>query len=115
MSENYFVTGATGWLGRRVVRALISGHAEMGAVGAGGRKVHMLVAPGEACDDLKALGAQAFAGDLRDAAAMRSFLAKSEGATVLHLAGLIHPAGRTRDFMEVNFNGTRNIVESAPD
>lgn len=113
MSDRYFVTGATGWLGRRVVRALISGHPEMGAVGAGGRKVHMLVAPGEACDDLKALGAEAFAGDLRDAAAMRSFLARSEGATVLHLAGLIHPAGRTRDFMEVNFNGTRNIVEAA--
>mgnify|MGYP001154135784 CR=1 FL=1 len=53
----FFVTGASGWLGRRVVRALIQGHAEMGAVGAGGRKVRMLVAPGEACNDLKALGA----------------------------------------------------------
>jgi nucleoside-diphosphate-sugar epimerase len=113
MSDTIFVTGASGWLGRRVVRALIGGHPEMGAAGAGGRNVRMLVAPGEACDDLKALGAEAFTGDLRDAAAMRSFLAKSEGATVLHLAGLIHPAGRTRDFMEVNFNGTRNIVEAA--
>jgi nucleoside-diphosphate-sugar epimerase len=113
MSDTYFVTGATGWLGRRIVRALISGHAEMGAVGAGGRKVHMLVAPGEVSSDLTALGAEAFAGDLRDGAACRAFLARSEGATVLHLAGLIHPAGRTRDFMEVNFNGTRNIVEAA--
>jgi nucleoside-diphosphate-sugar epimerase len=109
----FFVTGATGWLGRRVVRALIQGHAEMGPVGAGGREVRVLVAPGEPCDDLKALGADAFAGDLRDAAAMRSFLTGSEGATVLHLAGLIHPAGRTRDFMAVNFDGTRNIVEAA--
>ena len=111
---HFFVTGATGWLGRRVVRALIQGHADMGAVGAGGRKVHMLVAPGERHDDLTALGAEAFTGDLRDPAAMRAFLAKSEGATVLHLAGLIHPAGRTRDFMDVNFHGTRNIVEAAP-
>lgn len=55
----FFVTGATGWLGRRVVRALIQGHAEMGPVGAGGRKVHMLVAPGERHDDLAALGATA--------------------------------------------------------
>jgi nucleoside-diphosphate-sugar epimerase len=110
----YFVTGATGWLGRRVVRALIQGHAEMGPVGAGGRKVHMLAAPGERCDDLAALGAEIFSGDIRDAAAMRSFLAKSEGATVLHLAGLIPPAGRTRDFMDVNLGGTRNIVEAAP-
>ncbi len=109
----FYVTGATGWLGRRVVRALIQGHAEMGAVGAGGRKVRMLVAPGEACADLTALGAEAFVGDLRDADACRAFLAGSEGATVLHLAGLIHPAGRTRDFMAVNSGGTRNIVEAA--
>lgn len=114
MSDRFFVTGATGWLGRRVVRALIGGHPEMGAVGAGGRKVHLLVARGERPDDLTALGAEAFTGDLRDAAACRAFLAESEGATVLHLAGLIHPAGRTRAFMEVNFNGTRNIVEAAP-
>lgn len=116
MSEQkFFVTGATGWLGRRVVRALIEGHPEMGAVGSGGRKVRMLVAPGESCDDLKALGAEAFAGDLRDVGAARAFLTGSDGATVLHLAGLIHPAGRTRDFMAVNFDGTRNIVEAAPD
>lgn len=114
MSDRYFVTGATGWLGRRVVRALMTGHPEMGSAGAGGRKVHMLVAPGERHDDLTALGATAFAGDLRDAAACRAFLAGSDGATVLHLAGLIHPSGRTRDFMAVNFNGTRNIVEAAP-
>src|SRR5579883_1414750 len=115
MSEQeYFVTGATGWLGRRLVRALIQGHAEMGSVGSGGRKVRMLVAPGERGDDLTALGAEAFTGDLRDAGSARAFLSGSEGATVLHLAGLIHPAGRTRDFMAVNFDGTRNIIEAAP-
>ena len=107
----YFVTGATGWLGRRVLRALTQGHAEMGMPG--GHKVCILAAPGEKHEDLTALGVDAFQGDVRDAASMRQFLAAAEGAVVLHLAGLIHPALRVRDFMAVNYMGTRNIVEAA--
>ena len=46
-NDLYIVTGATGWLGRRVVRALRQGHTEMGPVGQGGRTVRILAAPGE--------------------------------------------------------------------
>ena len=39
----YVVTGANGWLGRRVVRALVEGDAEMSAAGKGGSEIRALV------------------------------------------------------------------------
>lgn len=109
----YIVTGATGWLGRRVVRALIQGHAEMGETGRGGHRVRMLVAPREDARDLEALGAEAVSGDITDPATAKALMAGTEGATVLQLAGLIHPLRGVGDFMKVNFEGTKNIVEAA--
>ena len=47
------VTGAAGWLGRRVARALSEGMSELGeadelgVVGAGGRRVRCLIRPDE--------------------------------------------------------------------
>jgi nucleoside-diphosphate-sugar epimerase len=107
------VTGANGWLGRRVVRALTKGHAEMGPVGAGGRRVRMLVRPGEKIDDLLALGAEKVEGDLRDPAAGRLLAVGAAGGTLIHLAGIIHPTRSTREFTEVNVEGTKAVVTEA--
>jgi nucleoside-diphosphate-sugar epimerase len=115
MTQNdlVLVTGANGWLGRRVVRALIEGHPEMGRVGAGGRHVRVLIRPGEKIDDLIALKAEKVEGDLCDPAAARSFAADAAGATLIHLAGIIHPTHGTREFTEVNVKGTKTIVAEA--
>ncbi len=112
-NDLFLVTGASGWLGRRVVRALLQGHAQMGAVGGGGQRVRMLVAPDEDVSDLTALGAEAITGDIRDPASARALTANAQGATLLQLAGVIHPAGGVKEFMAVNFGGTRNMVEAA--
>jgi nucleoside-diphosphate-sugar epimerase len=109
----YVVTGATGWLGRRLVRALTQGHEEMGEAGRGGKRVRILVAPGEQASDLVALGAEAVAGDIRDPESARSLLAGTDRAIVFHLAGVIHPRSGTREFWEVNVDGTSHIVEAA--
>ena len=115
MTQNHLVlvTGANGWLGRRVVRALTQGHPEMGLVGKGGRRVRMLVRSDESVDDLLALKAEKVEGDLRDPVAARSFVAGSAGATLIHLAGIIHPARRTREFTEVNVEGTKTVITEA--
>ena len=107
------VTGANGWLGRRVVRALTEGQREMGSIGAGGRRVRILVQSGEKVDDLLALGAEKVEGDLRDPTAARSFVAGAAGATLIHLAGVIHPTRGTREFTEVNVEGTKTVVTEA--
>jgi nucleoside-diphosphate-sugar epimerase len=107
------VTGAGGWLGRRVVRALTQGHAEMGLLGKGGHRVRILVRPGENVEDLLALGATKIEGDLRDPAAARALVQGAAGGILIHLAGIIHPKRSAREFIEVNFEGTRAIVNEA--
>ena len=109
-----FVTGANGWLGRRLVAAL-KGMNPDGAVGTvAPRDVCALVLPGEPTRDLLAMGAKVTSGDIRDTAAIAEFLRGAEGATVIHLAGVIHPAsGRTQTFFDVNVSGTRHLAERA--
>ena len=107
------VTGATGWLGQRVVRALTEGMTELGPVAKGGMKVRALVPAGESTEGLRALGAEIVFGSVTDQTALDPFLEDVEGALLLHLAGVIHPPGRTRFFDEINFHGTLNLLNAA--
>jgi nucleoside-diphosphate-sugar epimerase len=107
------VSGATGWLGRRVVRALTAGDPEMGAVGAGGRRVRVLVPPGENADELAALGVEIVTADLREAATVPALVAGAAGGTLIHLAGVIHPRHGVREFEEVNVAATKALVAAA--
>ena len=107
------VTGANGWLGRRVVRALTDGNKEMGSAGRGGRRVRALVMPGEDAHILAAIGAEVVTGDLRDPDALRRFFSAGEGAILIHLAGVIHPRRGVKEFTEVNVDGVRGAIEAA--
>ena len=79
------VTGADGWLGSSLMAAL-----------ADRPEVRVLD------------------GDVRDATAVDRLFVGAEGATVFHLAGLIHPpSGRTRELYDVNVGGTAIVVERA--
>ena len=112
-SDAVLVTGANGWLGRRVVRALTEGNAEMGVAGTGGRVVRALVMPGEDARELGALGADVLPGDVRDACALQAFFSGCRYATLVHLAGVIHPRRGVREFTEINVDGTLNAIEAA--
>jgi len=111
--SNYIVTGATGWLGRRVVRALTSGNTEMGVASGRGNRLRVLVAPGEDTGDLAELGVDILIGDIRESNTTNQLVRGFEGATLLHLAGVIHPKHGTKEFTEVNVNGTRNLIDAA--
>ena len=74
------VTGASGWLGGRVVSALTGGLPEAGALGGGGSRVRCLVGPEERTEGLRTLGAELSFGDIRDPDARRALLHKAEGA-----------------------------------
>jgi nucleoside-diphosphate-sugar epimerase len=69
-----FVTGATGFLGRRVVKRLLDRGDEVGA----------LVRPSSNADELAALGAQIVRGDLEDVDAFKDAL---DGCDVVYHAG----------------------------
>lgn len=110
------VTGFPGWLGNRLVHFLHEPHPDFpsGAVQPRFERVRCLILPGtpvtavrERYPDLELVE-----GDVRDPAAVGRFCAGAEGATVFHLAGIIHP-GRIRELFEINTEGTRHVLAAS--
>jgi nucleoside-diphosphate-sugar epimerase len=87
----------------------------MPEVGQGGHNVRVLVPPCEDATGLAAFGAEVIRGDIRDPEAAQRLVSEQGDAVLIHTAGVIHPRWRTRDFWEVNVDGTRNIVRAAAD
>lgn len=95
------VTGANGFLGSWVVRALLKEGAE----------VHALVRPNSDVSELDGLAVKIVHGDVTEPG---SLLAAFEGAdSVFHLAGVIAYKRSQRALMEkVNVEGTRHVIHA---
>ncbi len=99
------VTGAAGWLGQNLVRAL-----------AGGReRVRCLVHSENEAPLLEIVGpsVETVAGDVCDPAVADRLFEAVGPATVFHAAGVIHPEGRTRELFDVNVGGTQLVLDRA--
>jgi nucleoside-diphosphate-sugar epimerase len=98
------VTGASGWLGRNLVRALV----------AQDRTVHALCARADEAPLLEVVSPliRTSVGDVRDPAALDALFAGVAGATVFHAAAVIHP-DTVRDFFDVNVGGTELVLDAA--
>lgn len=93
------VTGASGFLGRHLVRALL----------AAGRPVVALCRSPEALTGLNHPALRIVSGDLREPASYASWLAA--GASVFHLAAVRnHPRARVHEMEEVNVRGTAELA-----
>lgn len=106
------VTGAPGWLGTRLVEMLEQGTLDPSVRG---KPLRCLVRP---CDDDSVIrrvapGADVAVGDLSDLSSLHAFCRGADGATLVHVAGLVHPVRFTRDFERVNVDGTRNLLAAA--
>lgn len=96
------VTGATGFIGSAVVRALVARGAHVVAV----------TEPGADPRNLDGLDAERAAADLRDSAAVRE--AVTDARFVFHLAAVYRFWARDpRIFHDVNVLGTRNVLDAA--
>jgi uncharacterized protein YbjT (DUF2867 family) len=94
-----FVTGATGFVGPRIVHRL---RAE-------DRPVRCLVRDPERATNLKAWGCELVQGDVTDAESVRRAADGCE--VVVHLVAIIQ--GKPEDFERIMVQGTRNVVDAA--
>jgi nucleoside-diphosphate-sugar epimerase len=111
----YIVTGALGWLGKRLVRLLASrslDHPSLRALPPA--RIRCLIMPGQAPADLRQIdeSIQVVTGDLRKASDCVRLCENSRHGVIIHAAGIIHPR-RVREFYAVNVEGTRNLLGAA--
>jgi dihydroflavonol-4-reductase len=97
--QSVLVTGASGFIGGRLVRRLMGRHCQ----------VYCLVRANSRIDELQSIGAQLLAGDVTDRSSVERALAESRAGTVFHLAGLVKALGRD-EFMRVNAGGVENVA-----
>ena len=98
------VTGASGWLGRNLVRALVAQGREVRALCGSPEEVPLL--------EVVSPAIRASVGDVRDPSQVGEFFADAGGATVFHVAAVIHPSA-VREFFDVNVGGTEMVLDAA--
>ncbi|WP_439366060.1 NAD-dependent epimerase/dehydratase family protein [Bradyrhizobium sp. DASA03005] len=106
------LTGATGWLGRRIVAALRGGLPEAKLVLKEGFRLRALVLAREDVSHLRKQGVEIVTGDIVDMEAVHAFMAGADGAILIHMAGVIHPK-IVSQFEAINTQGTINLITAA--
>jgi nucleoside-diphosphate-sugar epimerase len=99
------VTGAGGWLGQNLVRALAPAR----------DRVRCLVHEEAAAPLLAVVGpnVEVVVGDVRDVVAIDRLFEDVSEPTVFHTAAVIHPTEGTREFYDVNVGGTELLLDGA--
>jgi nucleoside-diphosphate-sugar epimerase len=105
MSQVTVVTGASGWLGQNLVRALAPTR----------ERVRCLVPAAEDAPLLELVGpgVEVEVGDVRDPSAIDRLFDGVGAPSVFHTAGVIHPDRATREFFDVNVGGTQLVLDRA--
>lgn len=99
------VTGAAGWLGENLMRALVPERAQIRALVRDEREAAVM--------DVLGPGVTSVIGDVRDPVAIRHLFEGTEAPSVFHTAGVIHPLGGVREFFDVNTGGTEMVMDGA--
>ncbi len=110
------VTGGAGWLGSRLVGALVHGLPECDWLPRPNPqlRVRCLVLPGEDASLIEEPGdrVEIVRGDITRAEDCARLCEGATGAVLVHVAGIIHPRRRA-EFYSVNVDGSRNVLQAA--
>jgi 2-alkyl-3-oxoalkanoate reductase len=96
---NYLITGATGFIGNAIAIALQERD----------KNVYGLIRKTEQAETLQTDKINYRMGDVRDKTSLRS--AFKDMHVVVHSAGLVSDWGRPEEFIQINFHGTKNVLE----
>lgn len=101
------VTGASGWLGQNLVRALVADERR--------ERLRLLVPTTDEAAPLALLSSkvETVVGDVRDPATVDRLFEDTGAATVFHVAAVIHPQRSTRELFDVNVGGTQVVLDRA--
>lgn len=99
------VTGAAGWLGQNLMRALVPERSHVRAFVRDEREAAILGVLGP--------NVQTVIGDIRDPEAIDRLFEGVASPTVFHAAGVIHPTSGVREFFDVNVGGTELVLDRA--
>jgi nucleoside-diphosphate-sugar epimerase len=102
-SDQIVVTGASGWLGQNLVRALAGSRSRVRCLVPSESDAALLSVIGPSVDPV--------VGDVRDPAALDRLLEGASGATVVHAAAVIHPTAGVRELHDVNAGGTQLVLD----
>lgn len=99
------VTGAAGWLGQNLIRALAPRR----------DRVRCLVRDESERSLVEVVGpsVEVVVGDVRDPVALDRLFDGAAPATVFHVLGVVHAARRTREFFDINVGGTDLVLDRA--
>jgi len=115
----YLVTGSPGWLGTRFLRALTGNIDDLSGITPikSNDEIICLVLPNMQSDFLEGIDdrIKTVEGNITDKSSLSKFFADSQGSILFHLAGIIHPGFWVRQIYNINFEGTRNLLEHAID
>jgi nucleoside-diphosphate-sugar epimerase len=115
MANKVIISGVPGWLGTAFVDALVNGLADCPELAPPERTaIAALVHPDAAAAASKvAPGIDYISADLCDVAKLKPLFANASGATVFHIAGVIHPRSKVSELYQTNVDGTRNMLNLA--
>lgn len=108
------LTGAAGWLGKGLAKGLINGLIDTPELPKLNSKLKVLLLPSDDDYFFRQFGdyVEIERGDIRNPDDCNRLFINTAGATLYHTAGIIHPA-MVQDFYDVNFHGTKNIINAA--
>lgn len=115
MSE-YIITGASGWLGRNFLSELIQESENPYSINLKENDtIKCLCLENEDLNQLAKISDRVewIPGDLRSGRGLDKLFNSGEGAVLVHLAGLIHPAFLSSEFDQVNYLGSKKLINLA--